>query len=142
MRLWSIHPKYLDAKGLVALWREALLAKKVLRGRTKGYKHHPQLNRFKNSANPLHLINQYLSVVYREATNRNYSFDRRKINWGYKPLKLTVTRGQLEFETKHLLKKLKTRNPARYKIYKGNGRFKPHPMFRVIKGGIEEWEML
>lgn len=23
MRLWSSHPKYLDAKGIVALWREA-----------------------------------------------------------------------------------------------------------------------
>jgi carboxyl-terminal processing protease len=29
MRLWSLHPKYLDAQGLVALWREALLAKAV-----------------------------------------------------------------------------------------------------------------
>ncbi|WP_368086417.1 pyrimidine dimer DNA glycosylase/endonuclease V [Nitrosomonas sp. Nm34] len=26
MRLWSIHPKYLDAKGLLALWREGLQA--------------------------------------------------------------------------------------------------------------------
>ncbi|HEU5178767.1 MAG TPA: pyrimidine dimer DNA glycosylase/endonuclease V, partial [Burkholderiales bacterium] len=32
MRLWSLHPKYLDARGLVALWREALLAQAVLRG--------------------------------------------------------------------------------------------------------------
>ena len=38
MRLWSIHPKYLGTKGLVALWREALLAQKVLQGNTKGYK--------------------------------------------------------------------------------------------------------
>ena len=41
MKLWSIHPKYLDAKGLVALWREALLAQKVLDGKTEGYKNHP-----------------------------------------------------------------------------------------------------
>jgi hypothetical protein len=47
MRIWSIHPKYLDIKGLVALWREALLAKHVLEGRTKGYRNHPQLDRFK-----------------------------------------------------------------------------------------------
>jgi hypothetical protein len=31
MRIWSLHPKYLDSKGLVALWRESLLAKNVLR---------------------------------------------------------------------------------------------------------------
>ena len=43
MRLWSIHPRYLDSMGLVALWREALLAQAVLRGETKGYKFHPQL---------------------------------------------------------------------------------------------------
>jgi hypothetical protein len=36
MRLWTLHPKYLDARGLVALWREALLAQKVLRGATRG----------------------------------------------------------------------------------------------------------
>jgi hypothetical protein len=43
MRLWSLHPQYLDPQGLVALWREALLAQAVLRGKTRGYKHHPQL---------------------------------------------------------------------------------------------------
>jgi hypothetical protein len=32
MRLWSLHPRYLDAKGLQAVWREGLLAKKVLQG--------------------------------------------------------------------------------------------------------------
>lgn len=37
MRLWSIHPRYLDTKGLVALWRETLLlAQAVLFGNTKG----------------------------------------------------------------------------------------------------------
>ena len=36
MRLWSLHPRYLDAKGLVALWREGLLAQAVLKGQTKG----------------------------------------------------------------------------------------------------------
>lgn len=31
-----MHPRYLDAKGLVALWREALLVQAVLRGETRG----------------------------------------------------------------------------------------------------------
>ncbi len=34
MRLWTLHPKYLDPRGLVALWREALFAQAVLRGWT------------------------------------------------------------------------------------------------------------
>ena len=37
MRLWTLHPKYLDPQGLVALWREALLARAVLQGKTRGY---------------------------------------------------------------------------------------------------------
>ncbi len=46
MRLWLIPPKYLDCKGLVALWREGFLAKKVLSNQTRGYKNYPQLLRF------------------------------------------------------------------------------------------------
>jgi hypothetical protein len=43
MRLWSLHPCHLDAKGLVALWREGLLAQKVQACETNGYRNHPQL---------------------------------------------------------------------------------------------------
>lgn len=43
MRLWSLHPSLLDRAALIAGWREALLAQKVLRGQTTGYRHHPQL---------------------------------------------------------------------------------------------------
>ena len=46
MRLWSVHPRYLDTAGLTACWREALLAQKVLTGATRGYRRHPQLERF------------------------------------------------------------------------------------------------
>ncbi len=142
MRLWSIHPKYLDAKGLVALWREALLAKKVLQGRTKGYKHHPQLIRFKNSQNPIHCINQYLTAVYNEAVGRNYLFDKRKINWRFATVKLKVTKEQIAYERGHLLKKLKIRDPQRYKEFKKEMQFKPHPMFHIVKGNVEWWEVL
>lgn len=142
MRLWSLHPRYLDAKGLVALWREALLAKKVLQGRTKGYKHHPQLNRFQLSPHPLQCINRYLSIVYHEAVSRNYTFDKRKINWRFDPVTLQVTEGQINYERSHLLKKLKIREPHRYNKFKKEIRFKPHPMFRVVRGEIEGWEVL
>src|ERR1700741_5318717 len=98
MRIWSIHPEYLDAKGLVALWRETLLAKHVLEGKTKGYKNHPQLNRFKKAVNPVDAIDQYLSEVYLEASNRKFNFNKNKINWNFKKSELPVTTGQVSYE--------------------------------------------
>src|SRR5580765_3188700 len=110
MRIWSLHPKYLDTKGLVALWRETLLAKHVLEGKTRGYKNHPQLARFKKSKKPLETINQYLAGVFVEASSRNYNFDKTKIDWNFKSAKLKVTSGQVDYEIKHLLNKLSQRD--------------------------------
>jgi hypothetical protein len=141
MRIWSLHPKYLDAKGLVALWRETLLAKHVLEGKTRGYKHHPQLARFRRAKNPLDAINQYLSGVYIESKKRNYNFDRGKINWAFRKSRLPVTSGQMDFEKKHLLKKLKLRDPERFKACKPIEHFESHPIFKIINGAVEEWEI-
>ena len=110
MRIWSLHPKYLDSKGLVALWRETLLAKHVLEGKTKGYKNHPQLKRFKAVKNPVEVIDQYLSEIYIEASNRNFNFDKQKINWDFTKVKMNVMVGQLNYEVSHLLNKLKIRD--------------------------------
>ncbi len=140
MRLWSLHPKYLDAKGLIALWREALLAKAVLSGLTKGYTQHPQLNRFKEDPSPLDRIDQYLSAVYLESVERNYHFDREKINWQYTPSEILVTSGQLAFEREHLLFKLKGRDPKRYNEIFKIDLLEPHPLFKTIDGSIEKWE--
>jgi hypothetical protein len=63
MRLWTVHPRHLDPAGLVALWREALLAQAVLLGRTRGYTRHPQLQRFKAAADPEGCIARYLRAV-------------------------------------------------------------------------------
>jgi hypothetical protein len=142
MRIWSLHPKQLDAKGLVALWRETLLAKHVLEGKTKGYKNHPQLDRFKQSLHPLHAINQYLMVVFDEATKRGYEFNREKINWESQPCQLTVTDGQVQYETKHLQKKLKERDVKKYTENKILQQLEVHPIFEVIKGEIESWEVI
>ncbi len=142
MRIWSLHPKYLDTKGLVALWRETLLAKHVLEGRTKGYKNHPQLDRFRKSKNPIETINQYLADIFIEATNRGYNFDKEKINWNYKRSQLTVTTKQLDYEVNHLLKKLQSRDPKKHKDLKSKNVIDPHPVFKLIKGDIEEWEIL
>jgi DUF4097 and DUF4098 domain-containing protein YvlB len=142
MRIWSLHPKYLDAKGLVALWREALLAKNVLEGETVGYKNHPQLNRFKQAKRPVEAINQYLSEIYLESVNRNYNFDIRKINWHFNKNKLTVTTGQLNYEVKHLLAKLKTRDINKYEELRTESSYDIHPLFKLVNGDIEIWERL
>lgn len=142
MRLWSLHPKYLDTKGLVALWRESLLAKHVLEGKTKGYTQHPQLNRFRKAGNPVELINQYLSEVFYEAEKRGHTFDKQKIDFTHRKDQLTVTSGQMDFEITHLLKKLERRDPNRYNELKSNTIFDPHPLFAVVDGEIEDWEIL
>lgn len=142
MRIWSVRPKYLDTKGLVALWRETLLAKHVLEGRTKGYRNHPQLIRFKQSDHPLDRINQYLATVYEEATRRGYTFDKEKIDWNFSSSLMKVTSGQLQYEKEHLLRKLNVRDPQRSDLVKAISKIDPHPMFKVVKGGIEAWEII
>ena len=142
MRLWSIHPKYLDARGLVALWRETLLAKHVLEGKTKGYKNHPQLYRFKKSKKPLDSINCYLSVIHQEALRRQYNFDKQKIDWSFLPASLSVTKGQLQYESVHLLSKIKRRDPKKYKELKTLSSFDPHPIFNLVDGNTEDWEII
>jgi hypothetical protein len=139
MRLWSISPEYLDTKGLVGLWREALLAKKVIAGNTRGYKNHPQLLRFKNSSVPLKHINTYLFYIYIEAKKRGYFFDKTKCK--YYPLKkIKVTSGQIKYEFFHLLKKLKKRNALLYKKLYNIKNIKPNKLFKIVKGNIETWE--
>jgi hypothetical protein len=142
MRLWSLHPKYLDGKGLVALWREGLLAQAVLAGKTKGYKDHPQLERFKAKRNPLLAIGVYLHHACNEAERRGYDFDRKKITKGKgitAPF-MTVSRGQLRFEWEHLRKKLIKRDPAWLRGIGRTPRLKPHPSFGVVAGGVAGWE--
>jgi len=140
MRLWSIHPKYLDVKGLTGLWREALLAKKVLQGKTRSYKNHPQLNRFKHLS--LKYINTYLYFIYKESCKRGYCFDKRKISRPFTKKKLTITDQQLKYELKHLKKKLKKRDKEKYKQLLNIKKIKPHPLFKVKKGPIENWEKI
>jgi len=142
MRLWSIHPSYLDARGLVALWREGLLAQKGLLGKTRDYKNHPQLQRFRNTSNPDGAIAEYLRGVVDEADVRGYAFNRgRIVNKKYKG-KITITSGQVYYEYKHLLKKLRIRDPELYRRIKTVAKIKLHPIFREISGDVEEWERI
>jgi len=143
MRLWSLHPKYLDKKGLVALWRESLLAKKVLQGKTKGYRNHPQLIRFKNYRNSLKAIDAYLYYIFLHSREKNCFFDKSKIAKVELKKIIKVTKGQLEFERKHLLGKLKERNPEKFKELKkiNSLQIKANPLFKITGGGIENWEI-
>lgn len=140
MRLWSLHPRYLDRAGLVALWREALLAQAVLRGGTRGYRFHPQLVRFRNHPDPEAAIAAYLEEVCREASGRGYRFNAMKIGRRRSKCPIPVTRGQLRYERMHLLKKLLVRDPFAYKTLTAVSEPEPHPLFTIVQGGIERWE--
>lgn len=139
MRLWSIHPRHLDTKGLVAVWREALLAKAVLAGRTRGYRHHPQLRRFRAHPRPIAAINTYLAGVLTEARRRGYRFDARKVVRKGVARRIDVTAQQLKFEWSHLLAKLRNRAPDAFRELRGVAP-DAHPLFRVVEGPVEDWE--
>jgi len=106
MRLWSLHPRYMDRQGLLALWRESLLAKAVLRGETTGYRHHPQLLRFQATGVPRSAINAYLYEIHAESAARGYRFDGGKVGPRRSMATIPVTSGQVQYEWAHLLTKL------------------------------------
>lgn len=141
MRLWSFSPRYLDSKGLVALWREALLAKSVLEGKTRGYRKHPQLVRFLKCRRPGGLINIYLEDVWEEAERRGFNFDKRNIGEGCDD-KATVTKGQVEYEFEWLKEKLQTRNREKLSELEGVREIEINRAFEVVEGDVESWEVL
>lgn len=140
MRLWTLHPRYLDTAGLLAAWREALLARAVLRGRTRGYRHHPQLARFRTHARPCSAINAYLAALHEEACRRGYRFERRRIGPLREIERIGVTTGQVAHEWRHLLRKLKSRSPALYRRWRHLRLPRCHPLFRPCRGPVEAWE--
>ncbi len=140
MRVWSIHPQYLDSRGLVALWRETLLAQAVLRGETKGYRNHSQLERFKNHSAPQTLIALYLQGIHAEAVARGYNFDQTKIHSPEGSFTLPVTQGQVDYEWSHLMEKLRVRQPDLHEKWAGVNSPALHPLFVVCPGDIEPWE--
>jgi len=140
MRLWTVHPKYLDAKGLVAAWREALLAQKVLAGQTRGYRHHPQLIRFRAQADPLGAMGRFLEEIAAEAGRRGYRFDSSKIiSVGFRG-RVAETKGQLLYEWEHLRAKLRVRAPRLAREWRTLTTPDPHPLFRLVAGKVRDWE--
>lgn len=142
MRLWTLHPRYLDPQGLVALWREGLLAQAVLKGQTRGYKHHPQLIRFLETAYPVDAIACYLNTVCEEAASRGYRFDAGRIQAYETAAPMTATEGQVAYEWQHLWAKLARRSPAWLARFETVMNPDVHPLFRRIPGGIAAWEIV
>lgn len=142
MRLWTLHPKHLDARGLVALWREALLAQAVLAGKTRGYTHHPQLIRFRESPAPLDAISAYLKIVHAEAERRGYAFDAAKIVAAGEADPIVATRGQIDYEWTHLRHKLERRSPEWLAGLRVRSRPAAHPLFRIVAGPVADWEVV
>jgi hypothetical protein len=140
MRLWTVHPRHLDRQGLVAAWREGLLAQKVLRGETRGYTRHPQLARFRAHPDPVGVIATYLALLAREAGRRGYVFDVTKISTPRFAGRLVETRGQLLFEWKHLKRKLRLRSPQVYRECCRQGCLRANPLFRIVHGPVRDWE--
>lgn len=141
MRLWSLHPKYLDRQGLLAVWREGLLAQKVLSGGTDGYRNHPQLSRFKAQADPMASIGHYLLGVFEEAEQRKYKFTRSKIHSLELQQSISVTIDQLQYEWRHLKSKLQLRSPEHFKAIE-HMQPETHPLFKLVPGKIEPWEKI
>jgi hypothetical protein len=140
MRLWTVHPRYLDSKGLVACWREGLLAQKVLSGATRGYRNHPQLSRFRSASDPMAAIAVFLHEIASEAERRDYNFDVGKIGRARSAEQIRETRGQLEYEWEHLRQKLQVRSPAIARRLCDVERPQAHPLFRIVAGEVREWE--
>lgn len=148
MRLWSLHPEQLDRQGLTGCWREALLAQAVLAGRTRGYRNHSQLVRFREHPQPLTAIAAYLDVLADEATRRGYRFDRSRIGDGLDVPEqrkavlgsVPVTDGQVAYEWEHLVAKLAIRAPDWSAHLATVESPAVHPLFELVPGGVAQWE--
>jgi hypothetical protein len=119
-----------------------LLAQKVLEDKTKGYRSHPQLSRFKSSPDPIGAIAGYLRCIHSEAFNRGYQFSVEKINPAGFNGRISCTRGQLLYEWNHLKKKLRSRDAGKYRELEGIAEPAAHPIFNIVEGSIEAWEII
>lgn len=159
MRVWSIHPAYLDTKGLVASWKEGIQGLNALRnprkpnGKWAMFAHHPQLIRFKRFENPELCLSEYLHFIADEADRRNYNFNRNLIlpRLDENPYQIWITCGQLIYEWDFLSHKVTCRTGFwEYGKPTINGKSTVetiaswscvvHPMVVLIPGDIECWE--
>jgi len=132
--------------GLGAVWREGLLTQAVLLGRTKGWKNHPQLLRFKRHKEPVSAIGFYLLEIHHEANRRGYRYDKSKIRISDRNVEgIGLTKGQLVYEFGILKERLERRAPEKCKellVLERNEELpRANPVFRVVEADVEDWEM-
>lgn len=54
---------------------------------------------------------------------------------------MTVKVGQLDYEFAHLMNKLRQRDLERYHLFQDEKNPQQHPLFEIIQGEIESWEI-
>lgn len=85
-------------------------------------------------------IAAFLRTVQAEGARRGHAFDAGKIARGGGVEPIDVARGQLDHKWAHLLDKLRRRDPERLGALSTVRRIQPHPVFRIVPGGVEDWE--
>ncbi len=141
MRIWSLHPSYLDWMGLGAQWREALLAQKVTEGKTKGWKNHPQLDRFKYHPKPMEAVGFYLKRIQVESVKRGYKYNYSKILYPDALVdSINLTFGQLQYEFDLLQERLEKRTPKKYEENARINKLRAQPLSNLVPGLPEKWE--
>lgn len=141
MRLWTLHPHYLDLAGLRALWQNGILAQKNIFAQKGGVELHPQLLRFQKTETPEKAIGTYLLYISEEAEHRGVHFDIKKILVPCRDIVLDETVGQIQYEWWHFLTQLKDRAPTKYEKLQLIQKPDAHPMFRIIPGNVKHWEL-
>ncbi len=145
MRLWSLHPSYLDIQELFSTWKEGLLAFSVINNPETQLHNHPQLIRFKISGDPIGTLGFYLNEIFLEAKNRGFNFEGSKIESINTSISISVTLGQLDYEAMNLLNTLQERDKTKFSdlnsIFKQKD-VKTHPLFYIISGPVEKWEKI
>lgn len=132
MCLWSVHPQYLDKHGLMALWREGLLAQKALCASAAVSQSNPQLRRFKNNDNPLRAIGTYLSFVAAEGARQGYNLNHEKILYpNFDQEVIPVDASQIAFEAERLKNKLRIRDKLKFKQLSSSRDIAANPIFNI-----------
>ena len=149
MRIWTLHPRFLDRQGLLGQWREALQAKNALLDphHSSNVCHERQLRRFKAAKiQALSCMGVYLHAVADEMILRGYKPNVSLIPYYVgTPSLIPVTQGQVNFEIAHLMAKLTERDPSRLlplskiRVLMSN---QLNPIFKEVGGDIESWEKI
>lgn len=153
MRLWTIHPKYLDGKRLTSQWKEGIQMMHIWKeigenpepAKRLGYVSHPQVRRLSNllvadSGLISLLLHQHLTAVHEESVQRSYSFNKKLID-DLAPdcknaPKVYVTMGQVAYE----FALMATKNNEWSQKVAIDPYMLCNPIFQVVSGSIESWE--